>query len=129
MPITRIEVKRSWPVAQQQHLVDAVHTAMVNALKIPEQDKIIRFIEHRPEHFIAPPGTSENYILVEITLFPGRSLDAKRKLYQGIIKRFSELGIAPGDILIVLIEAPLDNWGIRGGVPASEVDLGFNVNV
>jgi hypothetical protein len=26
-------------------------------------------------------------------------------------------------------EPPLDNWGIRGGQPASEVDLGFNLQV
>jgi hypothetical protein len=29
----------------------------------------------------------------------------------------------------VLNEVPLENWGIRGGQPASEVDLGFKVNV
>jgi phenylpyruvate tautomerase PptA (4-oxalocrotonate tautomerase family) len=129
MPITRIEVKRSWSGEQQQQLIDATHTALVEALKVPEHDKLIRFVEHRPEHFITPPGTSDNYTLVEISLFPGRSLDAKRKLYQGIIKRFGALGIAPNDIFIVLHESPLDNWGIRGGVPASEVDLGFKVNV
>jgi phenylpyruvate tautomerase PptA (4-oxalocrotonate tautomerase family) len=129
MPITRIEVKRSWSAEQQQQLIDAAHAAMVEALKVPEHDKLIRFVEHRPEHFITPSGTSDNYTLVEISLFPGRSLDAKRKLYQAIIKRFGELGIAPNDIRVVLYESPMDNWGIRGGVPASEVDLGFKVDV
>ena len=42
---------------------------------------------------------------------------------------FGSLGIDANDITIVLHEVPLDNWGIRGGKPASEVDLGFNVNV
>lgn len=129
MPITRIEVKRSWPAEQQQQLIEATHTAMVEALKVPEHDNLICFIEYRPEHFITPPGTSDNYTLVEISLFPGRSLDAKRKLYQGIITRFGALGISPNDIRVVLYESPMDNWGIRGGVPASEVDLGFKVNV
>jgi phenylpyruvate tautomerase PptA (4-oxalocrotonate tautomerase family) len=32
-------------------------------------------------------------------------------------------------VFIVLNEIPLDNWGIRGGIPASEVDLGFKVGV
>jgi hypothetical protein len=31
--------------------------------------------------------------------------------------------------LIILLEPPMDNWGIRGGKPASEVDLGFKIDV
>lgn len=129
MPVTRIEVKKSWPAEKQQQLIDATHAALVEALKIPESDKIIRFIEHRPEHFLTPPGTSDSYTLVEISLFPGRSLEAKRNLYQGIVKRFGELGIEPHDVRIVLYEAPMENWGIRGGIPATDVTLGFQVNV
>jgi len=37
--------------------------------------------------------------------------------------------IKPKDIFIVLHEVPMENWGIRGGIPASEVNLGFKVNV
>jgi len=129
MPTTRIEVKKSWPPEIQQQFIEATHAAMVEALEIPEQDKLVRFVEHRPEHFASPPDTSENFTLVEVSLFLGRSLEAKRKLYQGIVRRFGEFGIDPKDIRIVLYEVPLENWGIRGGVPASEVDLGFKVNI
>ncbi len=24
---------------------------------------------------------------------------------------------------------PIENWGVRGGIPADELDLGFKVNV
>ena len=58
-----------------------------------------------------------------------RKLDAKRNLYKSIVSRFGDLGIAPSDIFIILYEPPLDNWGLRGGLPASEADLGFNLNV
>jgi len=129
MPITRIEVKRSWPPETKLKLIEATHAAMVDALKIPDHDKLIRFVEHRPEHFVSPPGTSESFTLVEVSLFVGRTLEAKRKLYKSIVQRFGELGVEPKDIRIILHEVPLENWGIRGGIPASEVDLGFNVNV
>ena len=76
-----------------------------------------------------PPDKGENYTLVEITLFAGRSLQAKRAMYKAIVRRFEALGIAASDVIIVLNEVPLENWGIRGGKPASEVDLGFKVNV
>ena len=32
------------------------------------------------------------------------------------------------DILTIIIDPDLDNWGVRG-IPASEVDLGVNLNV
>lgn len=129
MPNVRIEVKRSWSPEEQKHLIEATHSAMVEALKIPQHDKLIRVVEHSPAHFAFPPGTSDNFTLVEISLFSGRSLEAKRKLYQGIVNRFGVLGIEPMDIKIVLYEVSMENWGIRGGVPASEIDLGFKVNV
>ncbi len=33
------------------------------------------------------------------------------------------------DAVIVLHEPELDNWGVRGGLAGSEIDLGFNLNV
>jgi phenylpyruvate tautomerase PptA (4-oxalocrotonate tautomerase family) len=64
-----------------------------------------------------------------MNIFPGRSIEAKRTLYQEIVVRLKTLGIQSDDILIVLNEPPLHNWGIRGGYPASEVDIGFKLNV
>jgi phenylpyruvate tautomerase PptA (4-oxalocrotonate tautomerase family) len=129
MPLAKIEVRKSRPPEQVQAIIEAVYQAQREALKVPEGDRTIRYIEHRPEHFHAPPDKGECYTLVEITLFAGRSLDAKRALYQGIVNRFEALGIPASDVLIVLNEVPLDNWGVRGGQPASEVDLGFRINV
>lgn len=128
MPIAKIEVCRIRPPEQVSALIDAVYQATLEALKVPEGDKQIRYIEHKPEHCPIPPGKTQNYTFVEFLLFPGRSIEAKRNLYQGIVQRFGLLGIQPADILIVLHEPPLENWGIRG-LPASEVDLGFNLKV
>jgi phenylpyruvate tautomerase PptA (4-oxalocrotonate tautomerase family) len=129
MPLAKIEVRRNRPASEVTALIEAVYQAQREALKVPEGDRQIRYIEHKPEHFEVPPGKTENFTLVEITLFPGRSLEAKRRLYKSIVRRFGELGISPTDIFIVLNEPPLDNWGIRGGIPASEVDIGFKIDV
>ena len=48
---------------------------------------------------------------------------------RGIVERFGRIGIAPADVFIVVQEPPLENWAIRGGVPACEVDLGFSLDV
>ncbi len=129
MPMTRIEVRRQRPPEQVQALIQAVYEAQREALKLPEDDRQIRYVEHRPEHFAVPPGKTEDHTYVEILLFPGRSLEAKRRLYRGIVERFGRLGIAAADVFIVVQEPPLDNWAIRGGIPASEVDLGFRLDV
>ena len=129
MPLTRIEVRRPRPANEVQALIDAVAEALRESLQLPAGDRQLRYVEHRPEHFAVPPGKSENYTLVEVAMFPGRSQDAKRRLYQSIVHRLGALGVAPADILIVLHEPPLENWGVRGGVPGNEVDLGFNLKV
>ena len=129
MPLVKIEARKKWAPSQKEKIMEAVHSAMRNALKIPERDRNIRFKEYPAENFQVPPGKSENYILVEITMFAGRSIDAKRNLYQQIVRGLGSLGISSEDVFIVLHDVPLDNWGIRGGIPASEVDLGFEVNV
>ncbi|HCY87122.1 MAG TPA: tautomerase family protein [Desulfobacteraceae bacterium] len=129
MPLVKIETRKNRNPSQKKDIMDAVHSALRDALKIPEDDRDIRFREYHPDDFQVSPEKTENYILVQITLFSGRSLDAKRRLYQGIVANLGGLGIRPEDVFIVIHEVPLDNWGIRGGIPASEVDLGFKVDV
>ena len=128
MPVAKIEVRRPRPPEQVQAFIQAVYEAQREALKVPDGDRQIRYIEHAPERFAVPPGKTENYTFIEIVMFPGRSLEAKRRLYTGIVRRLGELGVAPADVFIVLHEPPLENWGLRG-VPASEVELGFDLNV
>ena len=123
MPSSKIEVRRSRSEAEVQALIEALYLAQRETLKVPEGDKQIRYIEHKPEHFAVPPGKSENYTFVEVVLFPGRSVDAKRNLCGSIVRRFGEFGIEPKDIFIVLQEPPLENWGISGGRLASEVAM------
>ncbi|MBX9849763.1 MAG: tautomerase family protein [Rhodocyclaceae bacterium] len=129
MPLSKIEVRKNRPPEQVQAVIEAVYLAQREALQLPAHDRQIRYIEHRPEHFHVPPGKSENYTLVEITIFSGRSIETKRALYQAIVQNLGALGIAANDIFIVLNEVALENWGIRGGVPASEVELGFKIQV
>jgi phenylpyruvate tautomerase PptA (4-oxalocrotonate tautomerase family) len=128
MPIAKIEVLRSRPTADVQAMMQAVYEAQREALKVPEDDRQIRYIEHKREHFPIPPGKTENYTIVEINIFPGRSLDAKRNLYKGIYQRFGMLGIQVSDLIVILNEPKLENWGIRG-LPASEVEIGFKLDV
>jgi phenylpyruvate tautomerase PptA (4-oxalocrotonate tautomerase family) len=128
VPNTLIATRSGW-ITDAAAVIEAVQSALREALKIPEADRTLRLIEHPASHFAVPPGRSEKYTLVEITMFSGRSLGAKRALYQAIVHNLAALGVPRLDIKIALIETPPENWGLRGGTPASELDLGFRIDV
>jgi hypothetical protein len=98
-------------------------------LKIPEWDRALRRIEHPASHFAAPPGRGEKFTLVEISMFSGRSMGARKALYQAIVRNLAALGVPALDTKITLIEIPPENWGVRSGMPASEIDIGFKIDV
>ncbi|WP_051957951.1 hypothetical protein [Desulfobacter vibrioformis] len=54
---------------------------------------------------------------------------AKQRLYKLIFNQLKKLGYQDNDAVIVLSEPELNNWGVRGGIPANEIDLGFNLKV
>lgn len=102
----------------------------MDSCKIPDYDRNQRIIEIEKENFEFPPNKTEDFLLIEITAFKGRSYEAKKMLYQSIVDHLEQkLGIPRTDIMIVVHEPPLENWGIAGGKPANEVDLGFKIDV
>lgn len=129
MPNVTIEVRKQYTPQEEEQIIAAVHAALMEGLKTPEWDRTIRLVVHAPHRFAAPPGRGERYTLVNIDLFSGRSLGAKRALYQALVRNLDNLGIPADHIKVLLRESGAENWGIRGGVPASEVDLGFKVDV
>lgn len=129
MPTVTIEVKHPYTTAQEVAIIEAIHQAMMDGIKTPEWDKNIRLVVHEPHRFTSPPGKSERYTLITFDMFSGRSIEAKRALYSAIVRNLSGLGIPPSDVLINLREHPPENWGVQGGQPASEVDIGFKIDV
>jgi phenylpyruvate tautomerase PptA (4-oxalocrotonate tautomerase family) len=129
MPNVTIEVRRKYTPAEEEALIGAVHAALTEGLKTPDWDKTIRLVVHEPQRFAVPPGRGERYTLIDIDLFSGRSLEAKRALYKALVRNLGKVGIPADHIKVLLRESAAENWGIRGGVPASEVDLGFKIDV
>lgn len=131
MPSVLIEVRRQYLIEEEIGIIDAVHAALVDAFKIPTSDKTIRLIVHPPHRFTVPPEKTkpDYYTYVSIDAFAGRSIEAKRNLYQKIVNNLAPFGIPNDHILILLKESPAENWGVRGGKAASDVDLGFIIQV
>ena len=121
MPITHIELSRPWSKEEKERLAVFVHDTLVEVLKIPEHDRLIRITDYSPDNFFTPPNGGDDYALFQISLFPGRTLDAKRALYKKLAEGMQQFGIAANDTRVVLNEVPMDGWGIRGGQAGSDV--------
>lgn len=128
MPSTRITTG-IWVRGSEAQAIDAVQRALLASLKIPDYDRDVVLDVYESSERIVPKGRSDRYTRVEVTMFSGRSLDAKRALYRAVVENLKVLGVSPSEIKIVLIEIPPENWGLRGGLPASAIDLGFKVDV
>lgn len=131
MPSVLIEVRRNYTAEQELALMEAVHSALRYAFKILPGDKNVRLVAYPPHRFAYPPERSkpESYTHISIDAFAGRSLDAKRRLYRAIVDNLEPLGIPRDHVKIILREIPRENWGIRGGQAACDVELGYELEV
>jgi phenylpyruvate tautomerase PptA (4-oxalocrotonate tautomerase family) len=110
-------------------LSDAIHRAVVEALAYPPEKRFHRFIGLTPDDFLYPPDRSDRYLILEISIFEGRSVEAKKALIRALYQYIGDAtGITPNDIEITIFETPRHNWGIRG-MPGDELSLNYKVGV
>lgn len=102
---------------------------MVEALQFPSDKKFHRFFPMDKEDFYFASGRTEAYTVIEVSMFEGRTVEAKKQLLKLLFERINnELGISPEDIEVTIFETPKHNWGIRG-LPGDELRLDYKVNV
>jgi phenylpyruvate tautomerase PptA (4-oxalocrotonate tautomerase family) len=130
MPLVKISLLKGRSSDYKRAILDGVHSALVEAFQIPDSDRHQQLYELDQNDFEIASTKSNQFVVIEIIAFQGRSFKAKKKLYAVIVENLGKSpGIAGDDILIILHELPKENWGIRGGRPASEVDVGFTIDV
>ncbi|HVX79109.1 MAG TPA: tautomerase family protein [Bradyrhizobium sp.] len=129
MPDVLVEVRQGWLGNEGTRFLHAIHAGIVEALRTPEDDKILRLVEHAPAHFAIPASAGERYTHIEITMFAGRTLAAKRTLYKAIVNRLGSFGVPENDIKIILIEVSPESVGMRGGYAACDLDIGYEIKV
>lgn len=125
MPDIIVEVRGSWLDGKQTAFLEAVHGAVVQALKTPVDEPLVRLIEHPTSSYLKPHSTGEHFTRVEVVLFRGRSLEAKRELYRALVLNLGPFDVPPEDVKVVLVETTFENVGFRGGQAACDVDLGY----
>ncbi|GAB6926477.1 tautomerase family protein [Paenibacillus sp. JCM 10914] len=113
----------------KQRMSEVIHSCVVDAFELPADKKFHRFFPMETEDFIYPEGRTERYTIIEINMFEGRSIEAKKRLIRLLFERLQDqLQIGPQDIEVAILETPQHNWGIRG-LPGDELALGYKVNI
>lgn len=128
MPSTRIETRAGWIGDRHEALIAAIQSALVEGIRIPVQDRDIRILEYPAPAFAPPASKGPAYTIVEISMFVGRSVEAKRRLYAALIRELAAFGVPAGDVKVVVHDVPRENWGL-GGKSAADIELGFTVEV
>lgn len=128
MPCVRIATG-TWAATRSMQLIEAVQSALVSAFKIPEWDRDVVLDLYDATRRIVSAGRSERYTRIEIIGIAARSLEAKRALYKAIADNLEVVGVPRNETRIFLIEPPPESWGVKGGIPASEADIGFKIDV
>lgn len=90
MPIVKISCFNVWSQKDRLEISDIIHDALHDAFKIPEHDFNHRFEVFTLNEWQIPKTKSTKYLLIEMTIYPGRSKEAKAKLYKLISEKLTK---------------------------------------
>ncbi len=115
--------------SKKESLSSIIHRCIIEALSFPKEKKFQRFIGLDEDEMIFPDDKSEQYIIIEIMMMEGRSVETKKALIKMLFEDIEEgVGITSDDIEIVIVESLPSNWGFRG-MTGDEIKLDYDVNV
>jgi len=127
MPRIRIESTRKLEPHAAGELMNTVAETVVTTLALASDDQSVSFTSFEPEMFRMKPPYC---LFIEILLFAGRSSDTKKRLYRSIVEAIERKhGIAADRIMIVMNEQPRENWGLRGGKSADEINFEYKITI
>jgi phenylpyruvate tautomerase PptA (4-oxalocrotonate tautomerase family) len=87
MPLVRIDLPAGKPAAYRQTVAEVIYTAMIDILKVPENDRFQVISQHDAANLIIDPNylgiqRTADAILVQVTLNEGRSVELKKSVLQ-----------------------------------------------
>jgi hypothetical protein len=120
MPLARLSIPAHLVHTQALALADAVHQALVETCKVPQDDRFQLITHFAPGTMLIHPSfggvaRSADACVVEICFLRGRSDDQKRALYRAIARRAEAGGLHGDDVMVALVEnGPID-WSLGRG--------------
>jgi phenylpyruvate tautomerase PptA (4-oxalocrotonate tautomerase family) len=112
----------------REALSDALHECVVDALKFPRDKRLHRFFLLDREDFYFPERFTNQYTIIEISQFEGRSPETIKELIRQIYDRVPKAtGIAKEAIDVTVFETPRYAWGLNGKF--GEEPLSYKVTI
>lgn len=120
MPLVRVEFISKRYLKEKDRISSIIHNALTTFLNSNINDLRIRYNRLKKGNFVLL-GRSNDYLFIEILLMKGRTKNQKKELFKNIaVKLKDEFSVLDNDLTIFINEQPKENWGIRGGLQASE---------
>lgn len=115
MPLVKINMLKGKSQEYKKIVLESVHNGLVSSLGIEGWDRFQRIIEYDKCDFETSLEKTDDFMIVELSLFPGRTREQKRMAIEMITDNLVDgLQIKPTDVFIVINEPPLENWGMGG---------------
>ena len=123
MPLVTISLSDSCSPEDQKSIADSVHEAIVG-VGFPQTDRFQKIHRLSPDQFFYderhPDLTeprSEKFVLIEMTISFGRSVEFKKELLTRIIRNLEDKpGVPPRDVMMLFVESARENWAFAGGI-------------
>jgi len=127
--MAQVKIYGSTLSEKRESLSKAIHESLMEAFGLPKNKQFHRYILLDEDNFKYPSDRSTNYTIIELSIFEGRSVEAKKQLINALYEKIkNKVGIEPQDIEITIFETPMSNWGIRG-MPGDELALNYKVKI
>ena len=123
MPLVTITLSELWSTEDQKLIADGIHDAIVGA-GFPPTDRFQKIHRLSEDQFLCDdrhpnltePRT-EKFVLIEIVISFGRSVEFKRDLLTRLIINLeNKPGISPHDVMVLFIETARENWAFASGI-------------
>ena len=121
MPLVRISVFETIAPERRAIIANAVYDAMRATLGIPEGDRFVVLTSYPQEELVIDPQfmkmqRTQDFVLVQVTLRRGRSVETKQSFYRETARLLAErAGVAPDNTMIVLAENDSADWSFGRG--------------
>ncbi|NHI91181.1 MAG: DUF1904 family protein [Candidatus Lokiarchaeota archaeon] len=126
MPFIKIHVPIGLDHLTHQIILRELRKNLVSILGIREDHGHLVIYESPLTAREVHKNRDKNFVFVEIQMFSGRSDEIKEALFLKITEIIKKnIKINENNILINIIETERKNWGGRGGIPLSKLNLGY----
>ena len=111
IPFVKIHIPSSIELSLREKIVKEVREALVNTIDIKFNHGYVVIYDSPVSSRCVHESRNNNFVIVEIIMFPGRSADMKEKLFHNLTEIIkNHTGLKGEDILITIIESERDNW-------------------